>query len=332
MLEDHEVCRRPEEFALSVPGAAAQTGDPQEMLLAGGPDVVAVEALSRLARELGLGAYAHSIEGLKSELQKIVLALHPDKSGGEFKSDRDKARFMKARRAIELLNSDSSAHAPAVATRLAGAPRAITDTSAPATSPDNENRLQVSLFADARQRIARYFAAPKIVASVLAASLLVLVLTADRFERNPLLGPLFDEAAVVMLVAVLAFAAALAAAALCVCERAAVSHAEHLLSEAALGELFEQARRSAHRQGRTAQLSAFDLRRGTDVLADGHGAYGAPRRRRLLRRSLDATTRDCITLIQTKRLLARRVIRLVDRPALEVLYEVSPRAMRETFR
>lgn len=330
-MHDHEVCGRPEELALSLHGGAAPTGDAQQVVAGGGSDTVAAGELSRLARELGLDACAGSAEALKSELQKIVLALHPDKSGGEFMSDGDKARFMKARRAIELLNSDGSADAPGAATQLAGAPHAITDASAPAASPENEHRLQVLLLAGARHRIARYFAAPKIVSSVLAAVLLVLVVTADLFEGNPLLGPLLAEAAVLMFLAVLGLAAATAAGASWVCERAAVSRAEHLLSESALGELFELARRCARRQGRIGQLSGFDIRRGTDVLADGCASDRMPRGRRLLRRSLDATTRESITLIQTRRLLARRVIRVVDRPALEVLYEVSPRAVGEAF-
>ena len=298
-----------------------------------GSDGAAVGELARLARELGLSACAHSAEALKSELQKIVLALHPDKTGGEFTSDGDKARFMKARRAVELLNSDSAADAPGGAGKLPGAPQAITDTSAPPpASPKTEHRLQVSLLADARVRIAGYFAAPKIVSWALTAMLLVLVLTADRFERNPVLGPLFDGPAAVIVLAVLSLVAATAVVALWACERAALRHAEHLLSEAALGELFEQARRSARRQGRIGQLSAFDIRRGIDVLADGAGTYRAPRRRRLLRHSLDTTTRESITVMQTQRLLARRVIRVVDTPSIEVLYEVSPHAMRETFR
>ncbi len=300
------------------------------MLPAGCADAAVTEAVSRLARELGLGACADSTEALKSELQKIVLALHPDKSGGEFKSDADKARFMKARRAIELLDSDTPADPVGAAGHLAGAPRAIADLSVPAAAPEHDHALQVSLVAAARSRIARYFAAPKIAASVMAAALLALVLTADRFDRNPLLGALFADAAIVTFMAFLGVAAAAAAALLWACERAAVRRAEHLLSESALGELFEQARRSAHRQGRIGELSAFDIRRGIDALADGD-LHAGPGARRLLRRSLDATTRESITVIQTRRLLARRVIRVVDRPALEVLYEVCPRAMRGTL-
>lgn len=331
MPEDQEVCGRAEELALSLRAAAAPGGDAQQVIpgAAGGSAVAG--ALAQLARELGLGACIDSPETLKAELQKIVLALHPDKSGGEFRSDGDKARFMKARRAIELLNGDGGADASDAAP-LAGAPRAIADTAAPPASLENEHRLQVLLLADARARIARYFAAPKIAASVLATASLVLVLAADLFQGHPLLGPLLKEAAALIFLSVLGLMAAMAAAALWFCERAAVAHAGHLLSESALGELFELARRCARRQGRIGQLSGFDIRRGTDVLADGGGTARAPRGRRLLRRSLDATTRESITLIQTQRLLARRVIRAVDRPALEVLYEVSPGAMGETFR
>ncbi|HEY0883740.1 MAG TPA: hypothetical protein VGE20_00575 [Ramlibacter sp.] len=316
---------------MSLHGAAAQPGDAQQVVPGAARGAATAGELARLARELGLGACADSTEALKAELQKIVLALHPDKSGGEFTSDGDKARFMKARRAIELLNGDRAADAPGAATPLAGAPRAITDTSAAAPSLENEHRLQVLLLADARSRIGRYFAAPKIASSVLATVSLALVLGADLFQGHPLLGPLFEEAAGLIFLAALGFAAAAAAAALWSWERAAVAHAEHLLSESALGELFERACRSARRQGRDGQLSAFDLRRGIDALADECGTSEALRGHRLLGRSLDATTRESITLIQTQRLLARRVIRVVERPALEVLYQISPRAMAEAL-
>lgn len=332
MPEDQEVCGRAEELALSLHGAAAPSDDAQQLVPGGTSGVAAAGELARLARELGLGACMHSAEMLKAELQKIVLALHPDKSGGEFTSDRDKARFMKARRAIELLNGDRADHAPGAATPLAGVPRALADTSAPAPSLENEHRWQMLLLADARTRIVRYFAGPRIASSVLAAASLVLVLTADLFGGHSLLGPLLKETAVLIFLAVLSLGSAMAAAALWFCERVAITRTEHLLSESALGKLFEQARRSARRQGRVGQLSAFDIRRGIDALADEGGAGRALRAHRLLGRSLDATTRESITLIQTQRLLARRVIRVVDRPALEVLYEVSPRAMGEAFR
>lgn len=331
MPEDHEVCGRAEELALSLHGAAAQPGDAQQLVPGAAPGAAAAGELGRLARELGLGACAHSTEALKAELQKIVLALHPDKSGGEFTSDGDKARFMKARRAIELLNGGTAADAPGAATPLAGAPRALTDTSAPAPSLENEHRLQVLLLADARTRIGRYFAASKIASSVLATASLAMVLAADLFQGHPLLGALLEEAAALIFLSTLGLGAAAASAALWFCERAAIARAEHLLSASALGKLFEQARRSARRQGRVGQLSAFDIRRGIDALADEGDAGRALRGHRLLGRSLDATTRESITLIQTQRLLARRVIRVVERPALEVLYEISPRATVETF-
>lgn len=332
MREDHEVCGRPEELALSLHRIAVPSGDAQHVV-PGGVRVAGIAGeLSRLARELGLGACIHSPETLKSELQKIVLALHPDKSGGEFTSDGDKARFMKARRAIELLSSDGQADASGAATPLAGAPRAITDTSCPGSSLEDELRLQLRLLADARIRIAGYFALPRIASSVLATVLLVLVLMPGGFEGNQLLGALFDQPAVLVVLAFLGAAAGAAAVALWACERAAVSRVEQLLSASALGELFEQARRSARRQGRPGQLSGFDIRRGIDVLADAGASWRLPRARRFLRDSLDATTREGITVIQTQRLLARRVIRIVDRPALEVLYEVSPRAIADTFR
>jgi hypothetical protein len=287
--------------------------------------------LSCLVAELGLTQLLPDLEALKSELQKLVLGLHPDKTGGAFKCDHDKARFMRARRAVDLLNAEPGADDGddgAAAGPLPGTPRAIGDARPLRIRPEIARRLQARTMAYARDRISRYFAVPKIGSATVAAVLLLLVGLSHELAGHPLLGPLLaDPDAATFLVAT-AGLGAMGTLALWLCERRAEARAAHLMSEAALGDIFEQARRCADRHGRAGRLSEFDIRQGIEMLIDGRRDERRSPRGRLFARVLDLTTVEGISALQTQRLLERRVIRPSTTPSIEMLYEVSPRAMQ----
>jgi hypothetical protein len=324
MHSAQQIDRRADELALSDPLPSTADAEVQKIVLASPAVPRANKELSRLATELGLSAFVQTTDTLKSELQKIVVGLHPDKTGGEFKSDHDKTRFMKARRAVELLNGGGAGDdAGGGGTRFPGAVHALGDASASRAPRDAARELQISSMADARERIARYFAAPRIGCAATAAVLLLLVTLSDRLEQNAVFGPWLADPGFVWFLTAVASATAAGALALWICEGSARSRAEHLMSEAALGEIFEQARRCARRCGRAGQLSAFDIRHAVRALIQGprNGGRGwSPSR------ALDQATLESISAVQTQRLLDRKVIRLLDTPSIEVLYEVSPLA------
>jgi hypothetical protein len=186
--------------------AEAPSSGFQEMVLSPQPEPRRSREYSRLVAELGLAQHMDRPDVLKSELQKLVLSLHPDKSGGAFASEEDKARFMKARRVIGLLNGgESPEDAPADAAPLPGAARALPDASTQAPPPGSARHLQRHSMAEARDRIARQFAAPKIGSAATAAVLLALALLSEQFENNPVLGPLLANPFVVWTLLGLAF-------------------------------------------------------------------------------------------------------------------------------
>jgi hypothetical protein len=158
--------------------------------------------------------------------------------------------------------------------------------------------------------------------------MLLLVSLSHEFLANPVLGPwLADPDAATFLLA-LGACSGLGTLALWLCERRAETRAAHLMSEAALGDIFEQARRWADRYGRVGTLSEFDIRRGIETLLAGRRDERRPPPPWSFARVLDLTTVEGISALQTQRLLERRVIKASTTPSIEVLYEVSPLAMQ----
>ena len=289
-------------------------------------DTKAGQQIASLVAELGLSGHLHSAEALKAELQKIIFALHPDKTGGAFQSEQDEGRFLKARRVVELLDGPPAEDGAANAS-LPAAPRAIPDGRAPVPPSRALHRLHLRAMTHARERIAEHFAGPKIASAGLAAVTLLLVVLADRFEANPLLRPLLTGPGVSNVLLLLAPASALALVAFWWIERSAKARADHLFSEAALSDIFDQARLCARKHGRIGKLSAWDIRRGVEVLLDGRKERPLRLARWAFLGALDPATLETIASIQMQRLIERHVLSELKTPSVELLYEVSPHAM-----
>lgn len=282
------------------------------------------QQIAGLVAELGLSEHLHSTDALKAELQKITFALHPDKSGGAFQSEQDEARFLKARRVVELLDAPPTGDEDTEKASLPATPRAIPDGRAPVRPSRALHRLHMRAMTHARERIAEHFAGPKIAAAGITAVTVALVLLADRVEANPVLRPLLTGPGMSNMLLMLAAASVLALVTFWWIERSAKRRADHLLSEAALAEIFDQARLCAHRQGRIGKLSAWDVRRSVEILVEGRDR---PRRAWAFLGALDPTMLETIASIQMQRLIERNVLSELKTASVELLYQVSPHAM-----
>ncbi|MEO8653768.1 MAG: hypothetical protein ABI409_06555 [Ramlibacter sp.] len=314
-------------FPERAPVAEGLVPDASNIVVTLRTDTKAGQQIASLVAELGLSEHLHSAEGLKAELQKIIFALHPDKTGGAFQSERDEGRFLKARRVVELLDAGPPAEDGAANASLPAAPRAIPDGRAPVPPSRALHRLHLRALTHARERIAEHFAGPKIASAGLAAVTLLLVLLADRFEANPLLRPLLTGPGMSNVLLLLAPACALALVAFWWLERSAKARADHLFSEAALGDIFDQARLCARKHGRIGKLSAWDIRRGVEVLLDGRRERPLRLARWTFLGALDPVTLETIASIQMQRLIERNVLSELKTASVELLYEVSPHAM-----
>ena len=108
------------------------------------------QQIAGLVSELGLSEHLHSTDALKAELQKIIFALHPDKSGGAFQSEQEEARFLKARRVVELLDAPPTGDADTEKASLPATPRAIPDGRAPVRPSRALHRLHMRAMTHAR--------------------------------------------------------------------------------------------------------------------------------------------------------------------------------------
>ena len=117
-------------------------------------------------------------------------AVHPDKSGGSFDSDQDKALFMRTKTALDYLELQSQSslaliplsQMPAIvnAVSLALAARPVLDSQA----------LESKYVADAKARISERFVPRKIGSGAFAAITAFLVAFPDKFEKHLILGPI----------------------------------------------------------------------------------------------------------------------------------------------
>lgn len=146
-----------------------------------------------IINEFGLKAQGADFEEVRDELRKIMSSVHPDRNGGNFSSEEDKSRFLRAQEALRFLELNAHAgsalipvsHLPAVISALS---QALTT-----TSSSNANTLQLNYMPDARARISRRYTLPKIGSGVFAAATGFLVAFSDKFDKHPLLGPLLNE-------------------------------------------------------------------------------------------------------------------------------------------
>lgn len=122
-----------------------------------------------VAREFGLQEYETDAPALRDSLKRVMSSVHPDKNGGLFKSDQDKALFMRTKAALDYMEVQSQSglaliplsHLPAIVSAVS---QALT-----ARPAMDSQALQSHYMADAKARISRRFVLPKIGSGVFAA-------------------------------------------------------------------------------------------------------------------------------------------------------------------
>lgn len=283
-----------------------------------------------IAAEFGLDQHVSDTETLRSELKKLVASLHPDRNGGSFPSEADKAKFLRAKSAMDFLEVHSqSSMAMIPLSQLPAVVSAVAQALA-LRSPSEVNTLQASYLVDARERIARHFVLPKVGSGVFAAITGFLVAFPDKFEKHPLLGPLLEgRLAQYFLLTILGYSA-LAFALVWYKERIAESRAEYLMSESALGRVFELLIHADRQDESPVKVSSHQILAAV-MAVTGHHRHALSSPLLLFARTrLDLATIEKAAAIQTQRLVERKVLSKVDVPSLDTWYEISAEARSMT--
>jgi hypothetical protein len=196
------------------------------------------KSLADVAGDFEVTTGASDPEVVRGELKKIMSSIHPDKNGGQFKTEEDKSRYLRAKEALEFLDVHVQVGSSLIPISQLPALFGAVSQALASQSPRESLVLQTTYLTDARYRIARRFALPKIGSGVFATITGFLVTFSDKFEKNPILGPLLNSTTSQIVLLLLITYSVIFFILSWNRERHAESAAEYLLSESALREIF----------------------------------------------------------------------------------------------
>jgi hypothetical protein len=277
---------------------------------------------SNIAEEFGLTAYAKEPEALRNELRKIVSELHPDKNAGNFKTDADKEKFLRAKEALEFLDAEiqnSGALIPIA--QLPAVIKAVSEALAVRPSVDT-NSLHSTMLAETRSHLSRRFAVPKIGSGVFAAISGFLVTFSDKFEKNAILGPFLNDRVGQMFLLTLMAYSGLFFLMMWYREKRAEARAEYLMSESALRDIFEKVASDARTNTPAGRVSSRQIMEAAqDVAGFFHWSRANPFA--FFSPGIDLATIEKATTLQTQRLVERRLLKRLELPSVDTWYEVQ---------
>lgn len=280
-------------------------------------------SIADVAREFGLQEHETDALALRDSLKKIMSSAHPDKNGGSFKSDQDKALFMRTKDALDYIEHQSQSGLALIPlSQLPAIVSAISQALSARPAMDYQ-ALQSNYMADAKARISRNFVLPKISSGVFAAITGFLVAFPDKFEKHPILGPILGERTTqLILLTMVAYSGIFFMLAWYV-ERRTEARVEYLMSEKALGKLFEMITHHTSSGAPTYRVSSSLIIEAVQNLA-GYRSHPLPLPFFSLR--VDLQTLEKVASIQTQRLVDRKLLTRVDVASLDTWYDLHSRS------
>jgi hypothetical protein len=279
-------------------------------------------SIADVAREFGLQEYATDAPALRDGLKRLMSSVHPDKNGGSFKSDQDKALFMRTKAALDYIELQSESGLALIPlSQLPAIVSAVSQALSIRPAMDSQT-LQSNYMADARARISRRFVLPKISSGVFAAITGFLVAFPDKFQKNPIVGPILGERITQLMLLSMVVYSGLFFVMAWYRERDAEARAEYLMSERALGDLFEMVMHHAGSGEPSRRVSSRQILKGVQNLA-GNRAHSLPFPMTVLGSRVDLQTLEKVASIQTQRLVERKLLTRVDVASLDTWYDLQ---------
>jgi hypothetical protein len=279
------------------------------------------KSLTDVAAEFGVAAGASDPEILRNKLKKIMSSIHPDKNGGEFKTDKDKTQYLRAKEALEFLDSHAQFGSSLIPISQLPALFGAFSKALASQSPRESAVLQSTYLTDARSRIARRFMLPKISSGVFAAITAFLVTFSDKFGKNPILAPLLNGPNSQMILLSLIFYSGMFFVFAWYRERQAEAAAEYLLSESALREIFSSIYRRTEPTDQPQRVNSRQILEAVDDI--GGFRYRRGQLSLMIFGSVDLPTIEKATAVQTQRLVERKLLSRVDIASIDTWYEIN---------
>lgn len=264
------------------------------------------KSVEDVAKEFGVKLDLAGDEGVRSELRRIMATLHPDKHGGEFASDSDKEKYLRAQKAVEFLDAAKDSLAMIPVSQLPAIVTAVAQ--ALSFQTQNPQVARATVLAEARSYISSRFILPKIGSGLFAGLIGLLVAFSDRFAEHPIIGPFLQNDISQSTLLSLMLMSAIGFACTWVIEQRSQAKAEYLMSEHAMAELYETLANS--------QRKKISSRHIFDAVRRGHrGFYGVG--------ASSVQMLEQVAAFQTQRLVERGVLTKMNVAALDAWFEIQ---------
>ena len=237
--------------------------------------------------------------------------LHPDKSGGGFKSKKDEERYHFLNEAIDRISEKTHSVQLIPMSQLPAIIEAIgkslaAQNNAPAIA---EKHLKESF----RQDLGRKYIGPKIGSGIFAGITGFLFTQSSALMSHPVVGPFFSSKDGVAFLGIVSVASVVMFIISWMQEKGEESKATHLLSEGVLHDIY-RLMQSVSNDG---LVEAHELRR-----AMAYESRGMLRDAGLFGQRLSEQMLDQILQIQLQRLVERQAIELVNKPGISRVYKL----------
>ncbi|NII55824.1 hypothetical protein FHS47_003196 [Lutibacter sp. SG786] len=286
-------------------------------------------SLAHIKHELNIAPEVLGRDEVCEELRRMITSLHPDKSGGEFASESDKDRYLRASSALAFIESQSVSTQELISVSNMPVLVAAIVKAVRSSETESTTQLRANLISDSRSYVSRRALLPRIGSSVFGAICLCLLTFPEKFGSNPLIGRFVSspDASIVLLSAVML--SAMFFAMTWYGERRTESAVEYWSSDACLSVIWEALMSEGARSaGHISEITAGDIYRVIDMLSSGYyrRLVSTPIFRpyaSMLGARLDHASVEKIAALQIQRLIERGVISRVERPSLETRYKVE---------
>lgn len=278
-------------------------------------------SLAEISREFGLEPGTDA-GVLRTSIKKLMSSLHPDKNGGIFVSEDDKALFMQAKAALEFIEEHS--HTGLAMIPVSELPAIVTAVSQAMNlqSSQNSHILESAYISDAKMRISKQFTLPKFGSGIFAGITAFLMTFPEKFAKHPILGPYLEKPSAQMILLMLTIYSAFFFVLAWYRERKSEARAEYLLSESSLPELFEILRDKPLIQPNGNRVSSRDITMAVHHLA-GYRQHRLPLFLGGVGSYVDLQTLEKVSKIQTQRLVERKVLTPIGGASLDTWYEIQ---------
>jgi hypothetical protein len=291
-------------------------------------------SIAEVAEDFGFPQYRADADNLKRELRKIITRLHPDRTGGVFKTKRSEERFHQAMAADEFIELNRTVNTSLVPI---GALKEIVEVIGRINSTANQETsttLSHRYSLEEKYTLSRKLFPAKISSGAISSIILFILAFPKTFADSPILGEFVHNNEFQMLsllgLAFFGFFFILTY----VGERIIESRIDYAMSEGALQRLMREIQyRASHDDGK---ITFSNL---VDAMSELMGSAPSWKRRnnfieafrmiQFIPSRPDRTAIEKATLVQTQRLVENGILKKYDKPSIERTYFIDREALED---